>query len=73
MSHFETSTSRPYKKKNPAYYFERSLFVSEIWIKVLKYASWPSDDVISQEPITRSLQLLHIPVTAFSQTELFLV
>ena len=26
-----------------------------------------------QEPITRSLQLPHIPVTAFSQTELFLV
>ena len=26
-----------------------------------------------QEPITRSLQLLHIPVTAFSQTDLFLV
>ena len=28
---------------------------------------WP------QEPITRSLQLPHIPVTAFSQTDLFLV
>ena len=26
-----------------------------------------------QEPITRSLQLPHIPVTAFSQTDLFLV
>ena len=27
----------------------------------------------NQEPITRSLQLHHIPVTAFSQTDLFLV
>lgn len=27
----------------------------------------------SQEPITRILQLPHIPVTAFSQTDLFLV
>ena len=27
----------------------------------------------NQEPITRSLQLPHIPVTAFSQTDLFLV
>ena len=26
-----------------------------------------------QEPITRSPQLPHIPVTAFSQTDLFLV
>ena len=26
-----------------------------------------------QEPITRSLQLPHIPVMAFSQTDLFLV
>ena len=26
-----------------------------------------------QEPITRSMQLPHIPVTAFSQTDLFLV
>ena len=28
---------------------------------------------INQEPITRSLQLPHIPVTRFSQTDLFLV
>ena len=28
---------------------------------------------IQQEPITRSLQLSHISVTAFSQTDLFLV
>ena len=27
----------------------------------------------NQEPLTRSLQLSHIPVTAFSQTDLFLV
>ena len=27
----------------------------------------------TQEPITRSLQLPHIPVTEFSQTDLFLV
>ena len=27
----------------------------------------------NQEPITRSLQLPHIPVTAFSQSDLFLV
>ena len=26
-----------------------------------------------QEPISRNLQLRHIPVTAFSQTDLFLV
>ena len=28
---------------------------------------------LGQEPITRSLQLFHIPVTAFSQNDLFLV
>ena len=32
----------------------------------------PSDS-LEQEPITRSLQLPHIPVTAFSQNDLFLV
>ena len=32
----------------------------------------PSDS-LEQEPITRSLQLPHIPVMAFSQTDLFLV
>ena len=26
-----------------------------------------------QEPITRSVQLSHVPITAFSQTDLFLV
>ena len=31
------------------------------------------NDKHMQEPITRSLQLPHIPVTAFSQTDLFLV
>ena len=30
-------------------------------------------NIISQEPITWSLRLPHIPVTAFSQTDLFLV
>ena len=30
-------------------------------------------DRVKQEPIARSLQLPHIPVTAFSQTDLFLV
>ena len=29
--------------------------------------------MLKQEPITRSLQLPHIPVTVFPQTELFLV
>jgi len=28
---------------------------------------------LRQEPITRSVQLTHIPVTVFSQTDLFLV
>ena len=28
---------------------------------------------LGQEPITRSMQLPHFPVTAFSQTDLFLV
>ena len=28
---------------------------------------------LNQEPTTRSLQVPHIPVTAFSQTDLFLV
>ena len=28
---------------------------------------------IMQEPITRTMQQPHIPVTAFSQTDLFLV
>ena len=32
-----------------------------------------SSEAGGQEPITRSLQLPHIPVTAFSQTDLFLV
>ena len=32
-----------------------------------------NDIVIMQEPITRSLQLPHIPVSTFSQTDLFLV
>ena len=33
----------------------------------------PQNTKPAQEPITRSLQLPHIPVTAFSQTDLFLV
>ena len=28
--------------------------------------------ILHQEPVTRSMQLPHIPVTAFSQTDLFL-
>ena len=32
-----------------------------------------SEIELHQEPITRSLQLRHIPVTAFSHTDLFLV
>ena len=28
---------------------------------------------VRQEPITRNMQLPHIPVTAFSHTDLFLV
>ena len=30
-------------------------------------------NILNQEPITRTLQLPHIPVTAFSQTDQFLV
>ena len=38
----------------------------------LKHFSGLSNVNYSQEPITRSLQLPHIPVTTFSQTDLFL-
>ena len=40
--------------------------VNEVNIKKCNYA------ICHQEPISRSLQLPHIPVTAFSQTDLFL-
>ena len=40
--------------------------------KIDKTASFEMNAVY-QGPITRSMQLLHIPVTAFSQTVLFLV
>ena len=48
-----------------------------VWINpfnlfFINYRSPAIDDFI-QEPITRSLQLSHIPVTAFLQTDLFLV
>ena len=39
--------------------------ISAVWLIV-----W---EPLNQELITRSLQLLHIPATAFSQTDLFLV
>ena len=45
LSHFETQTSRLHEQKNAVYCFQMSLFVSEIF-KFLKYANWPSDDVI---------------------------
>ena len=46
---FQTSSpsklSSPYEKKNAVYYFQIPLSVPEIF-KFLKYANWPSDDVI---------------------------
>ena len=44
--------------------FESSLLVSSTMMSVMGS---------KQEPITRSVQLPHIPVTAFLQTDLFLV
>ena len=49
---------------------EMAIQKSELWnfeIRIQKSEIW------NQEPITWSLQLPHIPVTAFSQTDLFLV
>ena len=55
---------------------------SEITITLVSYQVWIRLDFstskhfkhrMQQEPITMSLQLPHIPVTAFSQTDLFLV
>ena len=41
--------------------------------EALMRLAWQGLDRGEQEPITRSLQLPHIPVTAFSQTDLVLV
>ena len=47
--------------------FIKGLFEEQSLYRILKNFEY------RQEPITRSLQLPHIPVTAFSQTYLFLV
>ena len=45
LSDFKTLTCSLHKDKNAVYCFQISLFVPEIF-KFLKYANWPSDDVI---------------------------
>ena len=41
-------------------------------VSMVCVAIWPFY-ILDQEPITRSMQLPHIPATAFSPTDLFLV
>ena len=48
------------------------LFQFNFSLSCLPWTSWLTNNQY-QEPITRSLQLPHITVTAFSQTDLFLV
>ena len=66
----------------PRYLFCFALynFLSNLFVYLASFVNMigtigktPFDDQSEQEPITRSLQLPHIPVTAFSQTDLFLV
>ena len=44
---------------------------NDLGLKIIE--KWGTTNKLAQEPITRSLQLPRISVTAFSQTDLFLV